>query len=431
LRILEPERVGRETARRISIVGTTGSGKSHLAARLADVTRLPLIHMDELRNDASGKKLSDDKFRSAVSEVIGGDDWIVDGYYRSVSDLIWPRADMIVWLDYPISFIMSRLFTRYLRKQTRRVATKVSKSAHVTAGSPSVGNNASWRDRMARFSRGLQEKSRYETLLTQSANADAKIIRLSKQGQVDDLIKGFAAAAGADAGQSGLRETGPLHIVELFGLPGAGKTTLVNALKLEGLDFRTRRDLVSAWADLSVFSKSYYALRGLANPTALYAALSFAMQIRRLPPENWARLFRLLAKSYWVRSRKGVYVMHQGLLQDVWSIFYGVRPIGVSHKALERLIAALFRQTPLVILYLDVSPEVSAARVSERTHGNGRVDRLSKAAADEKLREAQWPIQKILEAAAVLGITVIRIDTADSQHAVAQAAASELRAILF
>jgi thymidylate kinase len=155
------------------------------------------------------------------------------------------------------------------------------------------------------------------------------------------------------------------------------------------------------------------------------------MQIRRLPPENWARLFRLLAKSYWVRSRKGVYVMHQGLLQDVWSIFYGVRPIGVSPKALERLIAALFRQTPLVILYLDVSPEVSAARVSERTHGNGRVDRLSKAAADEKLREAQWPIQKILEAAAVLGITVIRIDTADSQHAVAQAAASELRAILF
>ena len=36
----------------------------------------------------------------------------MDGNYHKVRDIIWPRADTLVWLDYPLPVIMWRLFKR-------------------------------------------------------------------------------------------------------------------------------------------------------------------------------------------------------------------------------------------------------------------------------------------------------------------------------
>ncbi|HEU4754084.1 MAG TPA: hypothetical protein VFU47_13320, partial [Armatimonadota bacterium] len=49
-----------------------------------------------------------------------GDRWVVDGNYSVVRDLVWGRADTVVWLDYPFPVTFSRL----LRRTTCRILSK-------------------------------------------------------------------------------------------------------------------------------------------------------------------------------------------------------------------------------------------------------------------------------------------------------------------
>ena len=51
---------------------------------------------------------------------MSGDAWVVDGSYRRVHDLIWPRAETIVWLDYPFLTNLVRLARRTLRRLRTR-----------------------------------------------------------------------------------------------------------------------------------------------------------------------------------------------------------------------------------------------------------------------------------------------------------------------
>jgi hypothetical protein len=51
-------------------------------------------------------------FRSRVASAVAGDAWVIDGGYSDVRDLVWARADTVVWLDYPLAVTLSRLLCR-------------------------------------------------------------------------------------------------------------------------------------------------------------------------------------------------------------------------------------------------------------------------------------------------------------------------------
>src|SRR5262245_38772247 len=86
---------------RISVVGTSGSGKTTFAGKLSKILRIPHVELDSLSWEAGWTPATRDVFRSRVREAVGGDCWVVDGNYTNdAQDMVWGRADTVVWLNY-------------------------------------------------------------------------------------------------------------------------------------------------------------------------------------------------------------------------------------------------------------------------------------------------------------------------------------------
>lgn len=105
--------------RRIVVVGTSGSGKTALARRLTERLGYPHIELDALNWNANWTNVPIETFRGRVVRALDADEWVVDGNYAKVRDIVWTRADTIVWLDYSLPLILWRL----VRRTFGRVAT--------------------------------------------------------------------------------------------------------------------------------------------------------------------------------------------------------------------------------------------------------------------------------------------------------------------
>jgi adenylate kinase family enzyme len=109
-----------QLGRRINVVGTTGSGKTTTARRLAERLEIPHVEMDALNWGPNWAPADRDTLRERVAQALVGEAWVVDGNYSSVRDIVWGRADTIVWLDFSLLVTMTQL----TRRTVRRVATK-------------------------------------------------------------------------------------------------------------------------------------------------------------------------------------------------------------------------------------------------------------------------------------------------------------------
>lgn len=105
---------------RIVVIGTTSSGKSTLANRLAEKLHADFIDLDSLHWEANWVEAPDEIFRERVETATRSQGWVVAGNYHVVRDVIWPRADAVIWLDYPFHIVFWRLF----RRTIHRVITK-------------------------------------------------------------------------------------------------------------------------------------------------------------------------------------------------------------------------------------------------------------------------------------------------------------------
>jgi adenylate kinase family enzyme len=101
---------------RVVVVGATGAGKSILAQRLAARLGAEYVELDALFWDAGWTQAAPKVFRALVERGDRGPRWIVAGNYGRMRDLLWPRADTIVWLDYAFPLVLRRLTARTVRR---------------------------------------------------------------------------------------------------------------------------------------------------------------------------------------------------------------------------------------------------------------------------------------------------------------------------
>jgi len=109
-------------SRRISVVGSTGSGKTTFARELARRLGVRHVELDALAWGPNWTLIPIDVFKERVASAVEGDAWVIDGNYagRGARDLVWPRADTVIWLDPPLPVIFARLFARALRRSRTR-----------------------------------------------------------------------------------------------------------------------------------------------------------------------------------------------------------------------------------------------------------------------------------------------------------------------
>ena len=103
------------------MVGTSGAGKSTLAAALARVLDAEFLELDSVFHQPGWVPLPREDFRRRVAAAVAGERWVIDGNYTSqVKDLVWARADTVVWLDLPRRTVMRRVIWRSLWRAAKR-----------------------------------------------------------------------------------------------------------------------------------------------------------------------------------------------------------------------------------------------------------------------------------------------------------------------
>ena len=105
---------GLEGCRRILVLGRTGSGKTTLARTLSGLLDVQHVELDALLFGPGFATVPLPVLRARTTSAVAGETWVIDGNKRALRDIVWPRADTVVWLDYPLVVSLWRLGRRAL-----------------------------------------------------------------------------------------------------------------------------------------------------------------------------------------------------------------------------------------------------------------------------------------------------------------------------
>ena len=101
------------------IIGQPGSGKSTLARAIGEITKLPVVHMDQIHWQPGWVERSRAEKDILCAQVHAKDKWIFEGGHSST----WPerldRCDTLIWLDFPLAVRLYRVFGRTLQFRGR------------------------------------------------------------------------------------------------------------------------------------------------------------------------------------------------------------------------------------------------------------------------------------------------------------------------
>lgn len=105
---------------RVSVVGNSGSGKTTLAGLIADRLGVPHVELDGVFHQPGWTQKPREEFRAEVDQLTASGGWVVDGNYSTVSDIVWERADTVIWVDTPRARALYQVTARTFRRLVDR-----------------------------------------------------------------------------------------------------------------------------------------------------------------------------------------------------------------------------------------------------------------------------------------------------------------------
>ncbi len=178
------------------------------------------------------------------------------------------------------------------------------------------------------------------------------------------------------------RPAGSPFVIEMAGLPGAGKTSLVERLPVQHAGYKAGRPLRGkffrpAWRVATASLRLALSIR----PFSFYYLLRAAMLVAALPSYR--------------QTREQILVMDQGLVQKVWSMI--IETQNYSPFLLEGLVKALAPFAADYLVWVSVSPSRAAERIAGRSHGNSRFDGLQREAISKRLENLEATYMMVMK----------------------------------
>lgn len=172
------------------MVGTSGSGKTTVGRAIADRLGIPFVELDALAWLPGWTNRPLAELRELVEERTRGPSWVVDGNYSKVRDLVWGRADTVVWLDYPFRRVFGQLLHRTVRRALRREELWNGNRESLRMSFFSRESILLWAIRTYR-----RRKRQYPELLARPEHGRLTVIRLRSAAATRRWLDGLAQLA--------------------------------------------------------------------------------------------------------------------------------------------------------------------------------------------------------------------------------------------
>ncbi|MDX6325595.1 MAG: hypothetical protein QOK15_1949 [Nocardioidaceae bacterium] len=177
------ERVG--DARRILVYGVTGSGKTTLAARLADLTGIDWVAVDDHTWLPGWVPLPEEEQRRRFTEICAEDSWILDSAYGIWSDIPLARAQLVVGLDYPRLVSLGRLL--------RRTAVRIVDRREICNGNVETLREALSRDSIVAWHFRSFRRKRERLVAWEADPAAPPVLRLRTPAETEAWLASLQA----------------------------------------------------------------------------------------------------------------------------------------------------------------------------------------------------------------------------------------------
>jgi hypothetical protein len=149
------------------------------------------VELDSIYHQPGWTPLGDADFRARVAEAVAPVGWVVDGNYSVVREIVWGRADTVVWFDLPYAIVLARTVRRTVRRTvTHQELWNGNKEplSNLWSLNPEKSIIA-W----AATRHGVYRR-RYADAERDPRWADLRFVRLRTQAEADRFVAGVAPA---------------------------------------------------------------------------------------------------------------------------------------------------------------------------------------------------------------------------------------------
>lgn len=177
--------------RRVLVAGTSGSGKTTTAQRIASPLGIAHTEIDALFHGPGWTQR--ETFETEVEAFSAAQTWVTEWQYASVRPMLAERADTLVWLNFRRSTVMRQVIRRTVRRRlTRERLWNVNLE-------PPLWTILTDREHIVRWAWGTHERTAQHVREVLEEQPGLYVVELRNQNEVDRWLAGPLAQVARSA----------------------------------------------------------------------------------------------------------------------------------------------------------------------------------------------------------------------------------------